>query len=362
MAEIRGVDGEVLFIGGSVPRVAPIGNRGSGLASTAARAVPCDRFQCVPGPPPAPSVHLYPCPSAVDEILVSFALTSYAGAQAVLMTAFLLLPPGTWLTTAVQISSGWLGVAVILRASGNVPAGRRGIWFLFAAGLFFNSSGILVEKILERFFAAPPSPTVADLFYLLLYPFLVTGLCSPVYRRSGEEDTGGVLASTAISTVITVGMALVAWELVVVPQAVLKEVSTARMLVITAYPLGDLVLIALALRLLFSGGLGSPAFGMMFLSIICFLVADTGWVLFHGADRPLGQAFHHGLAATSLAAFAFLGAAAGHHSFVELVRPAAKDAPPSSAVIGALAVTLLAAPAVLAIEAVVDRLYGAGGR
>jgi hypothetical protein len=294
---------------------------------------------------------------------VAFAsLTYYAAAQAVLIVGFLLLPTGTWLGTIIQVTSGLLAVALILSASRQTPPGRRGIWQLFAVGLFFNASGIFVEQIQERFFSAPRSPTVSDVFWLALYPCLIAGLATLVYRRSGEEDGGGVVASTAISTVITVGMGLVAWELVIVPQTVLKDVSTARMLVITAYPLGDLVLIALILRLVFSGGLSSPAFGALFLSIICFLVADMGWVLFHRGSEPLSEQTRHLLAATSLAAYALLGAAGGHRSFAELVRPPRVAARPSTAVVGALAVTLLVAPAVLAVEAIVDQLYGATSR
>ena len=133
-----------------------------------------------------------------------------------------------------------------------------------------------------HFVAAPPSPSLADVFWLGLYPCLIAGLAVLVYRRSADDDAGGIVASTAISTVITIGMGLVAWELVIVPQAVLKDVSVARLLVVTAYPMGDLVLIALALRLRVLGRPEQPGVRpAVRRPSSCFLGADMGWV------RPL---------------------------------------------------------------------------
>ena len=285
----------------------------------------------------------------------------YLGVQAVLIVAFQFLPGGGWLHTSWQILVGWLAAGFAASAALRLGE-RRMIWYLFAAGLFLNSSGILVEQILERFFGAPRSPNLADLFFLALYPFLIAGLAMLVYRRSGEEESGGLAAATGVSAVITIGLGLLAWEMVIAPQSVAPGVSTARLAIITAYPTGDLVLIALALRLLFTGVLGNPAFILMLLSIFCFLGADLGWAVSYRLDTAPKDSLRHLLTACSLTGFALMGAAACHPAFRELTRPSTASRRPASAVLGSLAVSMLIAPTVLALEALVDKLYGVAAR
>ena len=43
-------------------------------------------------------------------------------------------------------------------------------WYLFAGGVFLNASGILVEAYLSRNVVDPPYPSLADVFWLALYP------------------------------------------------------------------------------------------------------------------------------------------------------------------------------------------------
>jgi diguanylate cyclase len=289
--------------------------------------------------------------------------TAYAAAQAILIGIFCFLPSGSWLATCWQVAIGWLATGFVLARSRAPELQSKGVWYLFALGLFFNASGILVEKLLAGHLIAAPGPSLADAFWLGLYPCVTAGLAVVVYRRSADDDAGWIVASTAISTVITIGLGLVAWELVIVPQAVLEDVSVAQLMVVTAYPMGDLVLIALALRLVFSGGLSNPAFGLLFTAILCFLGADMGWVVPLRTGEPLPEAIRHVLAATSLAAFALLAAAACHRSFPDLVQISRRGpSRPTPTMLGSLAVSLLIAPTVLAVEAVLDKLYGAVGR
>ena len=287
---------------------------------------------------------------------------SYAIAQALSLGVFFLLPPGTWAATFWQVAIGWVAAAFALRQARQGGEGSRAIGYLFGAGLLLNDSGIFVEQILSHFFSAPASPNLADAFWLALYPCLITGLSIVVYRRSGDDDNDGIVASTAISTVITIGLGLVAWELVIVPKTVVQDVSVGQLLIVTAYPTGDLVLIALALRLLFSGTARSPAFLLLFASVLCFLGADMGWVAPLRTGEPLSAGVRQVLAATSLAAYCLMGAAVGHRSFPDLVQPSQRPGTRATpAMLGSLAVSLLIAPTVLAVEAILDKLYGAMG-
>jgi diguanylate cyclase len=290
-------------------------------------------------------------------------LAVYVAAQALLIGAFCFLPSDSWLATLWQVAIGWLAAGLILTRARSAETGRSGVFVLFGLGLFLNASGILVEQVLERLFGEVPSPNLADAFWLGLYPCLIAGLAVLVYRRSADDDAGWIVASTAISTVITIGMGLVAWELVIVPQAVLRNISVTQLMVVTGYPMGDLVLIALALRLVFSGALLNPAFGFLLTSILCFLGADMGWVVPLRTGEPLAEPFRRALAATSLVAYVLLAAGVCHRAFPQLVQTSQRGpARPTPTMLGSLAVSLLIAPTVLAIEAILDKLYGAAGR
>jgi hypothetical protein len=265
---------------------------------------------------------------ADDERYVSTTVfLSYVGLQTLLIGTFFFIPIGSWMATFWQVGVGW----------------------------------IFVDSVQERFFGAPPAPNLSDVFFLGLYPCLITGLAILVYRRGRDDEAGGLAASTAVSAVITIGMGLVAWELVIAPQAVGSGVTGLRIAVVTAYPMADLVLIALVLRLVLSGGLGNPAFGLRLASIFCFLGADIGWVVPFRTGEPLADATRRLLNATSLSAFALMGAAVCHPAFRQMAQPPGVPKRATRALMGSLAVSLLIAPAVLAVEAMLDRLYNAGG-
>ena len=62
------------------------------------------------------------------------------------------------------------------------------------------------------------------------------------------------------------------------------SLSTAGRLVSVAYPLADVLLLAVAVRLALDGGQRRPAFHLMSASIICLLVTDFvyGLMILHG--------------------------------------------------------------------------------
>ena len=296
----------------------------------------------------------------MKHVVSSTVFLAYVGFQTLLIGAFFFIPIGSWLAAFWQLAVGWIASGFVLAGARRFGGNRKSVWYLFATGLFLNTTGILIDTLQEKLFGAPRAPNLSDLFFLGLYPCLIIGMAVLVYRRGRDDESGGLGASTAVSAIITVGMGLVAWELVIAPQDVASGVTALRIAVITAYPMADLVLIALVLRLVFAGGLGNPAFGLILASIFCFLGADIGWVVPFRTGEPLGDSARHLLAATSLSAFALMGAAVCHPAFRQMAQPPGVPKRPTPALMGSLAISLLIAPAVLAVEAVLDKLYSAG--
>ena len=116
-----------------------------------------------------------------------------------------------------------------------------------------------------------------------------------------------------------------AWELLIVPYTRDDTLSLAEKLVSIAYPLGDVLLLAVAARLLFgparADGLVRP--DRRSRSSACS-IADPLYALLHDPRRPrLGQLADAGW----ILAYLFFGAAALHPSMRRVSEPVPETAP-----------------------------------
>ena len=82
------------------------------------------------------------------------------------------------------------------------------------------------------------------------YPVLAAGLWLLVRQRSTRTDWTSLIDAATV----TVALGIVAWELLIVHYTRDDSLSLAEKLVSIAYPLGDVLLLAVAARLLFGTG------------------------------------------------------------------------------------------------------------
>jgi two-component system, cell cycle response regulator len=118
-------------------------------------------------------------------------------------------------------------------------------------------------------------PAPADGLYLGHYPLFVAGLLLLLRRRSPGRDRDGLLDAL----IITTGIGLLAWVFVLAPYLRLAELPLAVRVVSLAYPLMDLLVVAVAARLAISRGARPPAFWLLLASLIGLLVADGLYAL-----------------------------------------------------------------------------------
>jgi diguanylate cyclase (GGDEF)-like protein len=192
-------------------------------------------------------------------------------------------------------------------------------------------------------------PTPADWLFLLLYPACAVGLGLMISRRESVRNWAALVDATTITT----GLGLLAWVYVIQPAAYSEEMSVLGRAVQVAYPIGDLVLIAMTIRLLRGGGVRGAAFWWMTGSMVAFLLGDTTWVVLGnlGTDLETWPIAHRGVDMIFLAAFSLFGVAALHPSSREINRTAAPAQPRlSGTLLALLTVASLIAPAVLAAE------------
>ena len=104
-------------------------------------------------------------------------------------------------------------------------------------------------------------------------------------RRNPERDRAGAIDSL----IITLGFALISWIALIQPSLHDEELSTVAKLVSIAYPIGDILLLAAAIRLAVDRGARRPAFYLLVLSIVALLATDFAYGLVTLAGAYDGQ-------------------------------------------------------------------------
>jgi diguanylate cyclase (GGDEF)-like protein/PAS domain S-box-containing protein len=194
----------------------------------------------------------------------------YVAAASALAGLYMFVPPFKGqgpLLNAVGLS-GVVAIVVGIRA--HKPRARAA-WWLFAAGQFLFFSGDVYTYSNPN--ASFPSP--GDALYLAVYPVLMAGLLVLVKRRNPRRDPAALIDAL----ILTIGIGLLAWVFLIAPNIHLTDISWLGKAVSIAYPLGDVLLLAAAIRLAVDAGKRAPAFYLLSGSIVCLLATDSAYNL-----------------------------------------------------------------------------------
>ncbi len=181
---------------------------------------------------------------------------------------------------------------------------RPSAWALIAAGLALTATGDAIWIWLELQ-GLEPYPSLADVVYLAGYPAFMAALWM-LGRESGSGDH-------ALSDALIVGVSatVLGWTALIAPYVRDPDLTLLQLLVTTAYPVADLVVLTLTLRFVFVHQTRVRAHLLLLLGMLAFLVADvlyaygtsTGWYASGGPTDVLW-----------LLAYSLLVAAAWHPS------------------------------------------------
>ncbi len=179
-------------------------------------------------------------------------------------------------------------------------------------------------------------PGVADPLYLSHYPLVVAGLLMFIRRRTPGRDLPGLLDAA----VIGVGAAMLSWLYLIAPNARLDAPMVVKITSL-AYPVMDLLMLTIALRLILGGGRRPASFFLLTFNLLAFVAADTLYV-----SQQLDGVYQAGnfLDAIWLAGNLALGAAALHPTMARLTDPS----PVRETAIGPARITALCAAALIA--------------
>ncbi|MFF9809245.1 putative bifunctional diguanylate cyclase/phosphodiesterase [Streptomyces coeruleorubidus] len=272
------------------------------------------------------------------------AMVAVSSCIVVLTALYYLFPEQRLLFVAI----GAVGViGIVLGVILNHPAHRLP-WLLLAAGNFAFAAGqatqiVLIQLLKEEI----PFPSIADGFYLAAYPLYAAGLLGFVHWRTSWRDR----ASLVDALTLTVGLALLSWLFLIDPYARAAGLTWWQKAFAIAYPLGDILVLAMLLRLIVGRGGKSRSLLLLTAGTVGLLTADVlyGLIQLNGTWRT-GSAVELGWAVL----YGAWAAAALHPSMRLLTQPVPTRAGAETGTgrLSLLTLASLIAPAILLTEAV----------
>lgn len=209
---------------------------------------------------------------------------------------------------------GIASTSVILVRAARLPYGRRLPWLLLALGQGAAVAGDLLWNWIDYVEHRDPFPSVADIAYLAEYPLLAASLLVVVRQRRSRRDSGNL----ADSSILSVGLGLLIWVSLIRPQFDGSGLTLERV-VLSAYPLCDVVILALLSCLLTSRGRRVVSFRLLTSGMLGLLLGDTLFSVV--GDESTGA--YSGLVGNVpfLASYALWGSAALHPSAGQVSEP-----------------------------------------
>ncbi|HET9138594.1 diguanylate cyclase [Actinophytocola sp.] len=234
-------------------------------------------------------------------------------------------------------------VGVLRRRTGYVLP-----WVLLGLSQVIYAAGDTVFYVQHYLLGRTGYPSPADPLYLAHYPLVVVALLLLIHRRG--RDLPGALDTSVLAVVA----AMLSWLYLIGPQA-RSGAPTLVTVTSVAYPVMDLAMLAVALRLVLGGGRRSPSLALLTTNLLAIFTADTLYVLQQvtGTYRP-----GNFLDAIWLSGNLALGAAALHPTMTRIGEPAAVSERMMSRVrLGGLCVAALIAPATLLVQYATGALH-----
>ncbi|MGE5131540.1 MAG: putative bifunctional diguanylate cyclase/phosphodiesterase [Gemmatimonadota bacterium] len=245
---------------------------------------------------------------------------------------------------------GLSGVAAIVAGSVINSAARKLPWLLLAgANLSFLAGQVSFLIITQVIATTVPFPSFADVLYLLTFPLYAAGLLIFIRWRTAGDRQSLIDALT-----LTIGLALLSWTYLILPYVHNPALSWMQKSVAIAYPLGDILVLAMLARLLTPGSMGIRSVQLLTAGTIGMLASDVsfGVLQLYGSFRA-GTAVDLGWAVF----YGAWGAAALHPSMAELTRPGIRQQDRVSRLrLTLLLLAALIAPAVLFVQSLEFRL------
>jgi signal transduction histidine kinase len=235
--------------------------------------------------------------------------TAHLGVGVALIAVYLLVPREPF-STGIYQALGWsAAILIVIGVRRYRPAAARG-WYLVALSQALFVLGDLTYTAYSWVGVAIPFPSLADALYVAGYPFMALGIARVVVRPGGRKD----LSRLIDASILTVGVGMLAWVELIHPYVDDRSLSGLALAVSISYPLSDLLILAVAARILI--GPRSIGLARVFLggALVTLLTSDIVYV-----DQSLAGTYVGGIVDIGwLLSYTLLGASALHPSMREL--------------------------------------------
>lgn len=189
-------------------------------------------------------------------------------------------------------------------------------WYLLAGAISTFAVGEVADTLVSLVLHQASSfPSVLDGFHLAIYPLAVAAIAQLIRRQAPRTDRAAAL--DALILFATVGPLILTY--LIGPNLLDDAVSWQQQLVSVAYPLGDLLVIAMLFQLVSAGRGSSRSLQMLTVGSAALLVADVTYcrAQLNGTWTGAGWAVDGGWVLFC----ALVGAAALHPSMAQLSHP-----------------------------------------
>ncbi|MBG0563690.1 GGDEF domain-containing protein [Actinoplanes sp. NEAU-A11] len=224
------------------------------------------------------------------------------------------------------------------------PPHRAG-WLLLAAAQVFYAVADVMTVLDDYISGAYVEPTPADVLYFAYYVLIAAAVLVFIRRRAPGWD----LPSAVDALIVAVSAGLLTWLFLIEPLTADSELPLAAKLTQSAYPVLDLMLLVLAVRLVMGSGTRGPVLYLLLSSLTLMLAVDTAYAVQGVIDGAgVNEAYLDTMWMVSLG---LLGAAALHpgiRHFDQRSGSAIPDASPGR--LAVLTVAVLMAPGVQLIQ------------
>ncbi len=178
---------------------------------------------------------------------------------------------------ALVVGGAVAAVALGIRRHRPAPPGP---WKAIAAALALSGLGDLLEEVLTPH-TLEPGPSWPDALHLAAYPLLWWAAVRLLRRDGDADDTEAIDGA-----IVAIAIGAVVWAFFVAPATPAETLPTGARVIAVAYPLADLLLLAIVALVVARGGWALPSGRALGVAVVALLLAEGafGWLRLRGGN------------------------------------------------------------------------------